>query len=63
LKLNVAPSGDEATIAGVVIDRLGRVPEPGETLQMDGFTLTVEKLDGSAIELLRVDLWSSSSSA
>ena len=63
LKLNIAPSRDDATIAGVVIDRLGHVPEPGETLQMDGFTLTVEKLDGPAIELLRVDLWSSPSSA
>ena len=57
LKVDIPPSDDEATIAGVVIDRLGRVPEPGETLQMDGFTVTVEKLDGSAIELLRVDLW------
>lgn len=63
LKLNIPPSGDEATIAGVVIDRLGHVPTSGETLRMDGCTVTVEKLDGSAIELLRVDLWSSPSSA
>jgi len=63
LKLNIPSSGDEATIAGVVIDRLGHVPQPGETLPMDGCLVTVEKLDGSAIELLRVDLWSSASSA
>lgn len=63
LKLAIPQSDDEATIAGVVIDRLGRVPEPGETLSMDGCTLTVEKLDGPAIERLRVDLWPSSSSA
>jgi CBS domain containing-hemolysin-like protein len=62
LKLGIPPSEDEATIAGVVIDRLGRVPTAGESLQMDGFTVTVEKLDGPAIELLRVDLWPSSSS-
>jgi CBS domain containing-hemolysin-like protein len=62
LKLNIPPSEDEVTIAGVVIDRLGRVPQPGETLTIDGCTLTVEKLDGSAIELLRVDLWPSPSS-
>jgi putative hemolysin len=62
LKLNIPPSEDEVTIAGVVIDRLGHVPQPGETLAIDGCTLTVEKLDGSAIELLRVDLWPSSSS-
>jgi len=62
LKLNIPPSEDEVTIAGVVIDRLGHVPQPGETLTIDGCTLTVEKLDGSAIELLRVDLWPSPSS-
>ena len=62
LKLGIPPSEDEATIAGVVIDRLGRVPAAGESLQMEGFTVTIEKLDGPAIELLRVDLWPSSSS-
>jgi len=62
LKLDIPPSDDEATIAGVVIDRFGRVPDVGETLRMDGFSVTVEKLDGSAVELVRVDLWSSSSS-
>lgn len=62
LKLGIPPSDDEATIAGVVIDRFGHVPAIGETLSMDGFTLTVEKLDGSAVELVRVDLWPSSSS-
>lgn len=62
LKLHIPPSDDEATIAGVVIDRFGRVPDVGEMLDMDGFRVTVEKLDGPAVELVRVDLWSSSSS-
>lgn len=61
LKLNVPESGAEATIAGVVMDRLGRVPACGESLSLDGCTLTVEALDGTAIERLRVDLWPSSS--
>ncbi len=61
LKLDLPPS-DDATIAGVVIDRLGRIPEVGESLQMDGCTVLVEKLDGPAVELLRVDLWPSFSS-
>jgi putative hemolysin len=62
LKLGIPPSDDERTIAGVVIDRLGHVPEAGESLDMDGFTVVVEKLDGPAVELVRVDLWPSSSS-
>jgi CBS domain containing-hemolysin-like protein len=62
LKLGIPPSEDEATIAGVLMDRLGRVPDVGETLEMDGFNVTVEKLDGPAVELVRVDVWSPSSS-
>jgi len=62
LKLDIPPSDDEATIAGVVIDRLGRVPEVGESVALDGCRVTVEKLDGPAVELVRVDLWSSPSS-
>jgi CBS domain containing-hemolysin-like protein len=61
LKLHIPLPEDEATIAGVVIDRLGRLPDPGERIAMDGCTVTVEKLDGPAIERLRVDVWSSSS--
>jgi len=49
LKLHIPESGAEATIAGVVMDRLGRVPDTGETIALDGCTLTVEALDGSAI--------------
>ena len=63
LKLCIPESVAEATIAGVVMDRLGRVPKRGETIALDGCILTVEALDGSAIERLRVDLWPSSSSA
>jgi putative hemolysin len=64
LKLDIRSSdADEATIAGVVIDRLGRVPDSGETVSMDGFTVTVEKLDGAAIERLRLDVWPSPSPA
>jgi putative hemolysin len=62
LKLAIASANDEATIAGVVVDRFGRVPGAGERLEMDGFTVTVEKLDGPAIERLRLDLWPASSS-
>jgi CBS domain containing-hemolysin-like protein len=62
LKLHIPESAAGATIAGVVMDRLGRVPELGESVRLDGCTLTVEALDGTAIERLRVDLWPSSSS-
>jgi CBS domain containing-hemolysin-like protein len=63
LHLQLPESGAEATIAGIVIDRLGHVPARGESISMDGCTLTVEALDGTAIQRLRVELWPSSSSA
>ena len=56
LKLHLPPSDDEATIAGVVIERLGRVPAAGERLELDGATVTVEQVDGPAIVRLRFDL-------
>jgi magnesium and cobalt exporter, CNNM family len=62
LKLGIPPSNHEATIAGVVIERLGRVPEVGETVALERCQVTIEKLDGPAVEMVRVDLWPSSSS-
>ncbi len=62
LHLQLPESGAEATIAGIVIDRLGHVPARGESITMDGCKLTVEALDGTAIQRLRVELWPSSSS-
>ncbi len=62
LKLDIPPTEDQTTIAGIVIERLGRVPDVGESVDMDGCRVTVEKLDGPAVDLVRVDLWSSPSS-
>lgn len=44
------------TLAGLVLDALGRRPEPDETVELGGATLTVEQLDGARITRLRVDL-------
>ncbi|MEB2284639.1 MAG: hypothetical protein B6D46_00470 [Polyangiaceae bacterium UTPRO1] len=62
LKLALPPSESGTTIAGLLMDRAGRVPLAGESLDLDGCRLTVEELDGSAVALVRVELWSSSSS-
>ncbi|MCC6766796.1 MAG: HlyC/CorC family transporter [Deltaproteobacteria bacterium] len=62
LKLALPPSEDGTTIAGMVMDRMGRVPAVGESVDMDGCRMTVEELDGPAVALVRVQRWSSSSS-
>lgn len=37
------------TIGGLVLSRLGRAPEVGDTIEADGYELTVEGVDGTRI--------------
>jgi CBS domain containing-hemolysin-like protein len=46
--------GDAYTIGGLVIERLGQIPEPGDVLEIDGVRVEVERLSGHAIESLIV---------
>jgi putative hemolysin len=43
------PTGEYATIAGLVLDRLGRIPDGGESVQVEGWTLTVLEVERRAI--------------
>jgi len=49
------PEGPYATVAGLVLDVLGRVPEaPGDTVQVAGRTIEVLSVDGRAITEVRI---------
>src|SRR5690606_3646214 len=49
------PEGPYATVAGLVLDRLGRVPEvPGDTIEVAGRTYEVRKVTGRAITEVRI---------
>jgi len=48
------PEGDYATVAGLVLDRLGHIPEPGERLTLPGWTIEVLARDGNAIGRVRL---------
>ena len=51
----VLPEGDYSTVAGLVLDRLGRIPEaPGDTVEVDGWHLEVLAVDRRAIAKLRI---------
>src|SRR5215216_691000 len=52
------PAGRSAyeTVAGLILQRLGQIPRPGEHVDVPGATLTVERLDGRRIDLVRVTL-------
>jgi len=51
------PDGEYDTVAGLVLDRLERIPEAGDSFIVDGVLIEVLEVDGFAIERveLRVD--------
>ena len=48
------PEGKYDTIAGFVLDRLGHLPEPGERVVHDGWTVEVREMDRRRIASLRL---------
>jgi CBS domain containing-hemolysin-like protein len=45
-----APGGPYDTVAGLVLDRLGHLPKPGESVEVDGWELTVAAMDDHRID-------------
>lgn len=43
------PEGDYETVGGLVMARLGRLPSPGDTVEVDGVTLRVLRTEGHAV--------------
>ncbi|MEL7157958.1 MAG: hemolysin family protein [Actinomycetota bacterium] len=50
----VIPPGDYETIAGFVLHRLGRIPEPGDAVDHTGWRLEVAEMDGLRIAALQL---------
>ncbi|MEA3312935.1 MAG: hemolysin family protein [Caldisericota bacterium] len=50
------PSGEADTIGGIILERLGRLPHPGEEVNFDGFKLIVSKIRGRRILKVKVIL-------
>ncbi|MFC7340132.1 hemolysin family protein [Saccharopolyspora griseoalba] len=48
------PEGDYETVAGFLLTRLGRIPEVGDRLALDGWLLTVMRMDRHRIAELRL---------
>jgi putative hemolysin len=48
------PEGDYATVAGLVLERLGRIPDRGETVDVDRWRLEVLEVDRNAITKVRL---------
>lgn len=47
------PDGEFRTVAGLVIERLGRVARSGDVIEVDDWKVEVERVDGRSITLVR----------
>jgi CBS domain containing-hemolysin-like protein len=46
--------GDYETIAGYIISQLGRIPAPGETVEIDNYTILISRAASQKIELVKL---------
>ena len=54
--LRLPESDDYATIAGLVVDRLGHIPKPGEQLKVNDLSISVVRSDARAVRELILNL-------
>jgi CBS domain containing-hemolysin-like protein len=47
-EIEIPPNGSE-TVGGWVLDQLGAIPDPGATVETDGYCLQVQEMDGQRI--------------
>ncbi|MGH8962422.1 MAG: hemolysin family protein [Jatrophihabitantaceae bacterium] len=50
-----APAGPFDTVAGVVMDRLGRIPVLGDAVELDGWRLSVMAMDGKRVDRVEIE--------
>ncbi|CAN5563785.1 hemolysin family protein [soil metagenome] len=48
------PRGEYTTVAGLMLDRLGRVPEPSESIEIDDYRLEAMEVTQNAITRVRI---------
>jgi magnesium and cobalt exporter, CNNM family len=49
------PHGPWDTVGGLILDVAGRVPDPGDSIEVDGFRLTAVNVRGRRIERVRIE--------
>jgi putative hemolysin len=56
LGIELPESEDYDTVAGLVTTRLGRIPSPGETLQIDGALITISEAEPTRVSRVRLEV-------
>jgi len=49
------PQGAWDTVGGLVLDLAGRIPREGEAVEVDGFRLVAERVQGRRIGRVRIE--------
>jgi CBS domain containing-hemolysin-like protein len=52
--LHVELEGEGRTVAGFIVDRVGDLPKPGDTIAVAGYRFTVESVDGHRVEWVTI---------
>lgn len=50
-----APAGPFDTVAGLLLERLGRMPEVGDAIELDGWRLQVTRMDARRVDRIEVE--------
>ena len=53
-KVDIAGEGNYNTLAGFIMERIGRIPRAGETLAYGGYSFEVVDMDGNRIDKVLV---------
>ena len=49
------PQGTWDTVGGLMLDLVGRVPDPGDSVEVDGYRLTAVDVRGRRIDRVRIE--------
>ncbi len=49
------PKGAYSTVGGLIFDQAGRIPDVGDSIDIDGMTITVLRMDRHRVDRVRID--------
>lgn len=56
LKIDPDEEDDIETLSGLILQKLGTIPKPGDKIEFDGFSAVIEKMQGARIMLVKISI-------
>lgn len=54
VNIEIEPNSTYATLSGLLLEKLGKVPKVGDTIELDGFVFEILEIDGYKIKTVRM---------